>query len=84
MPSSDNIRLKVLTPQNTLFEGLVERVELPGEKGRFMVLKNHAPLISSLTGGHVAFVSGGEEAKVRIASGFVNIKDNQVTVCAEL
>ena len=38
MKIKDNIRLLVLTPQSTLFEGNVEMVELPGNKGRFMVL----------------------------------------------
>ena len=84
MTSADNIRLIVLTPQKTLFEGLVEKVELPGTKGRFMVLKNHAPLISSLSVGHVVYTSEGNESRIRIVTGFVRINDNEVVVCAEV
>lgn len=84
MTSADNIRLVVLTPQKTLFEGLVEKVELPGTKGRFMVLKNHAPLISSLSVGNVVYTSEGNESRIRIVTGFVRINDNEVVVCAEV
>jgi F-type H+-transporting ATPase subunit epsilon len=84
MTSADIIRLVVLTPQKTLFEGLVEKVELPGTKGRFMVLKNHAPLISSLSVGNVVYTSEGNESRIRIVTGFVRINDNEVVVCAEV
>ena len=52
--------------------------------GRFMVLKDHAPLISSLEEGRIVFMSGGVEENVDIRSGFVEIAFNKVTVCAEL
>ena len=49
-----------------------------------MVLKDHAPLISSLEEGRIVFVSGGVEENVEIQTGFVEIAYNKVTVCAEL
>ena len=84
MDTKDNIRLMILTPQETLFEGLVEKVELPGDKGRFMVLKDHAPIISSLSEGDVAYCSAGEESRIRIAAGFVRVNANEIVVCAEI
>ena len=84
MSLTDNIRMMVLTPQETLFEGFVEKVELPGEKGRFMVLKGHAPLISSLWAGNVVYTSAGDESRIGISSGFVRVNDDQVIVCAEV
>lgn len=84
MNNKDNIKLVILTPQDTLFEGFVEKVDLPGVKGRFTVLKNHAPVISSLAEGYVAYVSEGEPARERIVRGFVRVNDNEVVVCAEV
>ena len=46
MAAADCIFLTVLTPERALLEINVSKVELPGAKGRFMVLKNHIPLIS--------------------------------------
>ena len=74
----------VLTPQETLFEGLVQKVELPGDKGRFMVLKGHAPIISSLSQGNVVYTSEGAESEIRITAGFVRVNENEVVVCAEV
>ena len=84
MNRTDNIQLLILTPQETLFEGLVEKVDLPGDKGRFMVLRNHAPVISSLSAGEVVYVSGGAEGRVAIVAGFVRVSEIEVVVCAEV
>ena len=84
MKTGDNIRLQVLTPKETIFEGDVSKVEVPGDKGRFMVLKDHAPVISSLSEGYVVYMSAGVESRLRIQSGFVRVNDNEVVVCAEV
>lgn len=84
MSGSGNISLLILTPERTLFEKNVEKVTLPGSKGNFMVLRNHAPIISSLEAGDVAFESSDGKETVRIAGGFVEVYDNKVTVCAEI
>ena len=83
MNPADNISLIVLTPEKTLLEKYVSKVSLPGTKGRFMVLRNHAPLISSLEEGDIVYESEGVEYKVYITSGFADVHDNVVTVCAE-
>lgn len=84
MAASDNISLVILTPEKTLFEKQVSKVSLPGTKGRFMVLKDHAPLISSLGEGDVVYMYEGKEDRIRILTGFVEVVDNRITVCAEV
>lgn len=65
-------------------EKRVSKISLPGSKGRFMILKDHAPIISSLEEGDVIFESDGVTENVNIMSGFVEVNNNVVTVCAEL
>ncbi len=84
MPEKDRISLTVLTPEKTLLEKQVSKVELPGTKGRFMVLYNHEPIISSLDEGQVVYESEGVQERVEIMSGFVEVHDNKVIVCAEV
>ncbi len=84
MASHDVISLVILTPEQTLMEKHVCKVSLPGTMGRFMILKDHAPLISSLGEGDVVFESDGTADKVHISSGFVEVHNNKVTVCAEV
>ena len=84
MTAKDTIHLIIYSPERTVLERRVCKVSLPGALGRFMVLKDHAPLISALESGRVVFVSNGVEENVDIESGFVEIAYNKVTVCAEL
>lgn len=84
MTDKDTMTLTVLTPEKTLLDIGVSKVSLPGSKGRFMVLYNHAPLISSLTEGEIVYFSEGGEGRVRVFSGFVEINNNRITVCAEV
>ncbi len=84
MAVQDHISLTVLSPEKMLLEKMVSKVELPGSKGRFVVLKNHEPLISSLEEGFVSFVSEGVPGKIEIVSGFAEVAANKVIVCVEL
>lgn len=84
MSLSDHIHLTILTPEKTLLEKPVSKISLPGSMGRFMILRNHAPLISSLEEGDVVYESEGVEEKVHVMSGFVEVLDNKAVVCVEL
>lgn len=76
--------LDVISPERTLVHATVDSVELPGTKGRFEVLKDHAALISSLEKGVIAYRNGEGTDKVAISSGFVEVNDNHVVACVEL
>ena len=76
--------LDVISPERTLVHAAVEAVELPGTKGRFEVLLDHAPLISSLEKGVIAYRNGEGTDKVAISSGFLEVNDNHVVACVEL
>ena len=76
--------LDVISPERTLVHAAVDSVELPGTKGRFEVLKDHAALISSLEKGRVVYRAGEKMESVDISSGFVEINDNHVVACVEL
>ena len=80
----DVIQLHIVSPERTLVETTVSNVTLPGTLGPFMVLKNHAPIISSLEKGDIVYVSGGKESRLSIAEGFVEVRDNKVDVCVEV
>ena len=78
------LHLVAVSPETTIYDGKVDSVSLPGEMGSFTVLPNHAPLISSLSAGEVAYVQGKEVKSMKITGGFVEVRDNQVSACIEL
>jgi F-type H+-transporting ATPase subunit epsilon len=47
------MQLEIITPDNKIFKGEVEAVQLPGLDGSFQLMKGHAPIISALAKGTV-------------------------------
>ena len=78
--------LKIISPQEILYEGEVSMVNLPGEMGAFTVLKNHASLISSLTPGKVGYrrsdsQENSEPEEIMISGGIAVVDNNVISVC---
>ncbi len=78
------LTLILLTPQGTEYEGLVSAVYLPGTAGRFEVLPGHSPIVSTLEKGEIRWRMEDVEMSVAIRSGALMLKDNTLTVCAQL
>ena len=71
----------ILTPEKTLFEGEIYLIQVPGEKGSFEVLENHAPIISTLEKGTIRVVTKeGEELTFEVKQGFIEVNNNVVNV----
>lgn len=77
------MKLTIVTPEQTLFDGEVEIVTLPGTKGRFTVLPHHDALISTLTSGVVRYVAAGQEVLLPVAGGYVEVLHDTVSVCVK-
>ncbi len=73
--------LKVISSEAIVFEGEVTSVMLPGEKGAFTVLNNHASLISTLVAGKIVYTAGDKESEIMIGGGIVDVDNNIVSVC---
>jgi len=66
------LHITVLTPEKEIFHGPITSVKVPGSKGQFQVLNNHAAIVSSLDKGVVTIVtSKGEYQYYDIESGSI-------------
>ena len=78
------MHLEVITPEQKIFEGEVTITTLPGSDGSFQVMKNHAPLVSSLAKGRLSYeTKEGDLHEHQIEGGVVEVLNNQVIVLAE-
>lgn len=78
------LHLSIVSPDREVFTGEVDRVTLPGTLGLFTILPQHAPIVSSLRAGTLAYVTkDGEEHLQDIDGGFVEMNNNRVSVCVE-
>lgn len=76
--------LSLLTPEQSVFEGAVEYVEVPGSEGYLGVLAHHAALVTALAPGTLTVrKAGGEEQKWRVSGGFFEVSNNRATVLAD-
>ncbi len=77
------MKLEIITPDKTIFEGEAELVQLPGIDGSFEILNNHAPLISALDTGKIKVKTAGVESFYEINGGVIEVLDNKVLILAQ-
>lgn len=77
--------LEIVTPDEKIFEGEIKHVQLPGKNGRFGILNNHAPIVSTLTKGRIKVeATDGDVKHFEIGGGVVEMNNNKVIVLAEV
>jgi F-type H+-transporting ATPase subunit epsilon len=61
----------------------VKLVQVPGKKGSFEILKNHAPVISTLEKGVIRIITDKDQTeKIKINSGIIEVKSNNISILA--
>jgi F-type H+-transporting ATPase subunit epsilon len=79
------MHLEILTPVKQLYSGEIDLIQVPGSKGSFEVLKNHAPIISTLEKGKIKIIitDNKETVFIEITGGIIEVKSNKIIVLAE-
>lgn len=77
------MKLEIITPEEKIFQGDVDAVFLPGKAGRFELLKDHAPMVSTLKDGALVYQIGSKKESIEIGGGVLQVINNKVLVLAE-
>ncbi|NPA36469.1 MAG: F0F1 ATP synthase subunit epsilon [Chlorobi bacterium] len=78
---NDDLYLEIVTPEKIIYNGPVRLVQVPGENGLFTLLKNHAPIIASLTKGEIHVIGlNGVEDLFKCDGGILECQENQATI----
>jgi F-type H+-transporting ATPase subunit epsilon len=78
------MKLSIVSPEATLYEGEVKSVKMQGIDGKFQVLNDHAPLISALSKGEIKIEEeSGEQKSFAINSGLVELAKNEIHILAQ-
>jgi F-type H+-transporting ATPase subunit epsilon len=80
---ADQIELEIVTPEKLLVREPVDEVQIPGKAGDIGVLPGHAPLITELTIGEIAYKHGGKTEHLSVAWGFAEVLPEKVTILAQ-
>lgn len=75
------ILLRVLTEAGVAIEDQAVSIVAPGEVGYLGVLRNHAPLVTTLTSGVLTWrTPGGTMRRLRVTEGLLEVTRNRLTV----
>jgi F-type H+-transporting ATPase subunit epsilon len=78
------MKIEIITPDQKVFEGDIKSVRVPGKKGSFQVLKDHAPIISTLENGPVIMVDmAGNETRYEVNGGVIEVRTNKIILLVE-
>ncbi len=77
-------KVRILSANATLFEGMVDAAFLPGTLGEFEVTNHHADFMSTLQKGTIRLRSKDSTTEKDITSGIARVKNSELTVCVEL
>lgn len=79
------LSIKIISPERLLFDGQVLSACLPGSVFPFEVLKDHAPIISTLEEGKIVLKkTDGQTEAIAVKTGVVRVENNLITVCVEV
>ncbi len=78
------IALEIITPSKVIYSDNVKSITIPGTKGSFQVLYNHAPIISTFEIGRIKVVDKNDkELSFATSGGTVEVNNNKILVLAE-
>ena len=74
------ISLKVLAPNQNVFEGVAEEVILPSTTGQLGVLPGHISLVTAIDIGVLRLRTNSNWISIALMGGFAEIESDEVTV----
>ncbi|MEO7964493.1 MAG: ATP synthase F1 subunit epsilon [Gemmatimonadaceae bacterium] len=77
------LKVSVISPERTLFEGEVDSLIAPAFAGEVGILTSHAPMMTLLGKGTLRLGSGGSAGRFEVDGGFLQVIDNNVRIVTE-
>ena len=77
------INLEIITLEKIIYKDSVDSITVPGTRGMFQVLKDHAPLMSTLEIGVITLKKNDENTYLTTAGGTIEVLNNNVLILAD-
>ncbi len=78
-----SIRLDIVTAEQLVFSEDVEVIVAPGIEGQLGILPHHTPLMTMLQPGELLVRKEGEELRLAISGGFLEVRPDRVIILAD-
>ncbi len=78
------LNVDIVTAERVVYsEQEVDELIVPGIEGELGVLPLHAPLLTMIQPGVLRVIKGDEELAMAITGGFIEVRENRVTILAD-
>ena len=78
------LNLRVLAPDQSVFDGSADEVILPSTTGQMGILPGHISLLTALDIGVMRLRTGKDWASIALMGGFAEVEADQVTVLVNI
>lgn len=78
------LRLEIVTPEARTYSDDVESVVIPGAEGELGILPQHVGLMTQLLPGELRITKNGEETRLAVGEGFVEVTGEKVSVLTDM
>lgn len=75
-----SLTVRVITPDNTVWDSTAEEVILPSTTGQLGILTGHAPILTALDVGVMRLRPQKDWLTIAVAGGFAEVEENEVTI----
>jgi F-type H+-transporting ATPase subunit epsilon len=75
-----SLTLRVLAPDQSVFDGMAEEVILPSTTGQVGILPGHVTMLAALETGVMRLKEGNEWKAIALMGGFAEVEADEVTV----
>lgn len=80
----ESMKLNILTPDKKLFSGQIVDLNTENENGRFELLPNHVPVITSLVPAVTSFTTvEGKKTKLFTSTGVLKMEANEINLLCD-
>ncbi|HEX9079418.1 MAG TPA: F0F1 ATP synthase subunit epsilon [Desulfuromonadaceae bacterium] len=80
---AEKMKLEIVTPYSKVVDMEVDEVTASGKLGEFGVLPGHAPFLTSLKIGELAYKNNGAVEHMALNWGYFEIRDDKIIVLVE-
>jgi F-type H+-transporting ATPase subunit epsilon len=80
---AEKMKLEIVTPYKKVVDTEVDEVTATGKLGEFGVLPGHAPFLTSLKIGELAYKNNGVSEHMALNWGYFEIRDDRIIILVE-
>lgn len=77
------VNLEIITPEKVSHKDVVDSITVPGTKGGFQILKDHAPLMSTIDTGILVVKKENETQYFTTSDGTIEVLNNDVLILVD-